>query len=138
MSRPIKFRVWDKESEKYLLPEKQQFVILPTSPSFGATLPYQSELGADCVDWADADLIAGRYELEQYTGLKDKYGKEIYEGDIVDYCGECTCVVQYEDDGARFIYRDISDDFCFEFEEYIRNLFEVIGNIHEGARGEKE
>ena len=75
MTREIKFRVWDKKDKKYLLPENQEFVILPTSPSFGVTLPYQNKWrdeafqDEECIDWADADLLMGRYELEQDTGL---------------------------------------------------------------------
>lgn len=146
MSREIKFRAWDKEDKKYLLPEEQGFVILPTKPSFGVTIPFQSEhypnenLDIDCVDWADADLLMGRYELEQYTGLKDKNGKEIYEGDIIeeeiDFNSKMT-------DGT-FSYKVYwnEDELCWSLEpigsESIHNdLWEtnssrrVIGNVHE-------
>ena len=137
MSRTIKFRCWDQKDKKYLLPEKQGFVILPTSPSFGVTLPYENRsnpgnIDEDCIDWADADLIMGRYELEQYTGLTDKNGKEIYEGDIVQLLkGGTTYEVAWMDkDGGWW--------FCFSFNDnHYETLyhadFEVIGNIHENG-----
>lgn len=145
MSRPIKFRCWDQKDKKYLLPEKQGFVILPTMPSFGATLPYGNRsnpgnIDEDCIDWADADLIMGRYELEQYTGLEDKNGKEIYEGDIVeediDFNSKMT------DGTFRYKVCWNEDELCWSLDpislKSIHNdLWElnsscrIIGNIHE-------
>lgn len=130
MSRELKFRAWDKKDKKYLLPEDQEFVILPTRPSFGVTIPFQSEFypnenpDIDCIDWADADLIMGRYELEQYTDLKDKNGKEICEGDIVKQThSNLVCPVRFECGGFLPFTSDMmtfDNDYC-----------EVIGNIHE-------
>lgn len=119
MSRELKFRAWVND---------HWVDWIPTCKTLGA-------YNANIIDTDGYTFEEDNpFIVEQYTGLKDKNGKEIYEGDIVDYAGECTCVIQYEDEGARFIHRDISDDFPFGFNglgEYNGKLFEVIGNIHE-------
>ena len=119
MSRELKFRAWVND---------HWVDWIPTCKTLGA-------YNANIIDTDGYTFEEDNpFIVEQYTGLKDKNGKEIYEGDIVDYAGECTCVIQYEDEGARFIHRDISDDFPFGSNglgEYNGNLFEVIGNIHE-------
>lgn len=67
-------------------------------------------------------------ELMQYTGLKDKNGEEIYEGDILGKQFYVNAIVSY-DDGAFEqgwnCYREhrLDQDFC--------SSREIIGNIYE-------
>ena len=69
--REIKFRAWDKDNEK--------MVYIPGVKRTEDWLsPEINELIKHCQEEEN-------YILMQYTGLKDKNGKEIYEGDILDF-----------------------------------------------------
>lgn len=65
----------------------------------------------------------------EYTGLKDKNGKKIFEGDKVRYDDDETGYIEWDEETARFIIS--GDGVIYDFDNFRGDELEVIGNIHD-------
>lgn len=114
--REIKFRVWNKQVKKLFYLDRHGLLEDSLEQVLFAT------------NIIEADEEAGsNFELMQFTGLKDKNGREIYEGDILQWCDTSTVktkwTVEATDGGwYPFIEQMLTDR---------PDRFEVIGNIYE-------
>jgi len=119
--REIKFRVYVES----ILPEETGIYEPEFISGFSPTL------GIDKVYTKDYKFKSDtcKFTLLQYTGLKDKNGVEIYEGDVM-YLGldDENVMVEYHDD--RFVGRWTKSGFRTDLWQLIRDN-KVIGNIYE-------
>lgn len=139
MSREIKFRVWDKKTNCY--DDFNCIKIDGNGVVFDKDYDWQEEI------WYDKADEEHNFVIEQYTGLKDKNGKEIYEGDIVrylsyrkEYIGQI--MFDFVDDSEGYYVEKHygwgirRDNYNLSLGDYADDnmkceLVEVIGNIHE-------
>ena len=115
--REIKFRAWHKE--KKIMGEVLGIDILHKEIFF-------SNEDVNCYEHTDFKDI----ELMQYTGLKDKNNKEIYEGDIVTLHNNKYKVI-FNTEEARFVLRDDEFEMNIPFTNNNNERMEVLGNVYE-------
>ena len=134
MNREIEFRAWDAKNKKMLTgqgnPEPVMVCwsgeVFPMHTSSDITGEYYSGVNLEDEDWQD-DII-----LMQYTGLKDKNGTKIFEGDVVDFVDKWDDFstkrrgyVDFSD--ASFMIKDVDGVNHYRWMDY---EVEVIGKTH--------
>ena len=130
--RDIKFRAWDKKNK-----EMKELSLL------GLQTKYREDLTVYGVHNSDDNVAQSKKDnvpIMQYTGLKDKNGKEIYEGDVVkvktNHVSDLapnrkptTSIVEVKFERAMFVFGDMTMNYM----PLQKAEFEVIGNIYENA-----
>ena len=69
--------------------------------------------------------------IGEFTGLLDKTGKKIYEGDIVRHSGRCESEVVFNEDNCAFQLCNKSLGYMYMDKSFSAKHFEIIGNIYE-------
>ena len=122
MEREIKFRAWDEINKRMIYPHYRSF--------------------SDIL--SNGDILDRWVNIMQYTGLKDKNSREIYEGDILNGLNRINKIVKWSDEGACFVEEEQFDPVCiwsfdmllrkhkkaFAVNCILRSHF-IIGNIYE-------
>lgn len=130
MSREIKFRAWNQIDSEYI-------------NEINAVMSLDgSHIWWDINDSGDMKYEDDprNYKLEQYTGLKDKNGKDIYEGDILAWHSN---IYRKHDWVGLVLYREAGfavqeSDRSYSSSEWLEcacckdaNIIEIVGNVHE-------
>ena len=134
--KEIKFRAWDKEDNKMVYSDEvfpksrykfefdcfsdYKFKLMKMVDRYNVVDDKGNETYQEVFLPIDADIM-------QYTGMKDSNGKDIYEGDIVEYFKDELSQIKLQR-GGFVVESETRFDTFFE----IAGGIKVVGNIHEG------
>lgn len=131
----FKFRVWDKKNSEYVPEGKMCDVhcLLHRDGTLDCGVSYDDGY-AGGIDWVETyDAV-----IEQCTGLKDRKGNLIYEGDVLnveDYDGFHTMIVAWHDEASCLsLLKQKAGKYVPIWRHlvaFVSDELEIIGNIHE-------
>lgn len=125
MNREIKFKAWDKQAKKMIKVSdihQEDYCLVLTLDGTLLDIAFSRD-----------DVMNGKVELLQWTGLRDKEGTEIYEGDIIKWNTGIGFIKYVADDYSLGFEVELiagSKFYDYDYDQISWGSVEVIGNIH--------